>query len=180
MRITALETIQLAEFSNLVWVELHTDQGLTGIGETFRNPEATVAYLHETCAPYLLGKDPLQIERHAHALMAEVGNHFAGFPSRSIEVRGNSAVDLALWDLFGKAAGPAAPSAPGRSQPGKNPRSTTPAPAPPTTGSRAATTTRCWCVRRGAAARIRSTISRPSTSVRPSWRNRCSPTASRR
>jgi galactonate dehydratase len=105
MRVTALETIQVAEFSNLLWVELHTDQGLTGIGETFRNPEATVAYLHETCAPYLLGKDPLQIERHAHALMAEVGNHFAGFPSRSIEVRGNSAVDLALWDLFGQAAG---------------------------------------------------------------------------
>jgi galactonate dehydratase len=105
MRITALETIQLAEYSNLVWVELQTDEGRTGLGETFRNPKATVAYLHETCAPYLLGKDPLQIERHARALMAEVGNHFSGFPSRSIEVRGNSAVDLALWDLFGQAAG---------------------------------------------------------------------------
>jgi L-alanine-DL-glutamate epimerase-like enolase superfamily enzyme len=105
MRITALETIQVPEYSNLVWVELRTDEGLTGLGETFRNPEATVAYLHETCAPYLLGKDPLQIERHARALMAEVGNHFAGYPSRSIELRGNSAVDLALWDLFGKAAG---------------------------------------------------------------------------
>jgi galactonate dehydratase len=105
MKITALETIQVAEFSNLVWVELHTDEKLTGLGETFRNPEATVAYLHETCAPYLLGKDPLQIERHARALMVEVGNHFAGFPSRSVEVRGNSAVDLALWDLFGQAAG---------------------------------------------------------------------------
>jgi L-alanine-DL-glutamate epimerase-like enolase superfamily enzyme len=105
MKITAVETIQIAEFSNLVWVELHTDEGLVGLGETFRNPQATVAYIHETCAPYLLGKDPLQIERHAHALMHEVGNHFAGFPSRSVEVRGNSAVDCALWDLFGKAAG---------------------------------------------------------------------------
>jgi L-alanine-DL-glutamate epimerase-like enolase superfamily enzyme len=37
--------------------------------------------------------------------MHEVGNHFAGFPSRSVEVRGNSAVDCALWDLFGQAAG---------------------------------------------------------------------------
>ncbi|MGH6912406.1 MAG: mandelate racemase/muconate lactonizing enzyme family protein [Geminicoccales bacterium] len=105
MRITAVDTIQLAELSNLVWVELHTDEGLVGLGETFRNPQATVAYIHETCAPYLLGKDPLQIERHAHALMHEVGNHFAGFPSRSVEVRGNSAVDCALWDLFGKATG---------------------------------------------------------------------------
>jgi L-alanine-DL-glutamate epimerase-like enolase superfamily enzyme len=105
MRITALETIHLAEYSNLVWVELHTDEGLSGLGETFRNPQATVAYLHETCAPYLVGKDPLQIERHHQALMGEVGNHFSGFPSRSIEVRGNSAVDLALWDLLGQAAG---------------------------------------------------------------------------
>jgi galactonate dehydratase len=105
MKITAVDTIQLAEFSNLVWVELHTDEGLVGLGETFRNPQATAAYIHETCAPYLLGKDPLQVERHAHALMREVGNHFAGFPSRSVEVRGNSAVDCALWDLFGKAAG---------------------------------------------------------------------------
>jgi galactonate dehydratase len=105
MKITALETIQVAEYSNLVWVELQTDAGLTGLGETFRNPLATVAYLHETCAPYLLGKDPLQIERHHRALMWEVGNHFTGYPSRSVEVRGNSAVDIALWDLFGQAAG---------------------------------------------------------------------------
>jgi L-alanine-DL-glutamate epimerase-like enolase superfamily enzyme len=105
MKITALETVQVQEFSNLVWLELTTDQGLTGLGETFRNPQATIAYLHETCAPYLLGKDPLQIERHHQALMWEVGNHFSGFPTRSIEVRGNSAVDLALWDLLGQAAG---------------------------------------------------------------------------
>jgi L-alanine-DL-glutamate epimerase-like enolase superfamily enzyme len=105
MKITAVDTIQVAAFRNLVWVEIHTDEGLVGLGETFRNPEATAAYIHETCAPYLLGKDPLQVERHAHALMHEVGSHFAGFPSRSVELRGNSAVDCALWDLFGKAAG---------------------------------------------------------------------------
>jgi galactonate dehydratase len=81
MKISAVETIQVAEYGNLVWVELHTDEGLSGLGETFRNPEATVAY--ETCAPYLLGKDPLRIERHARALMTEVGNHFMGFPSRA-------------------------------------------------------------------------------------------------
>jgi galactonate dehydratase len=105
MRITAIDTLQIAAYGNLVWVEIHTDEGLVGLGETFRNPAATTAYIHETCAPYLLGKDPLQIERHAHALMHEVGSHFAGFPSRSVELRGNSAVDGALWDLFGKAAG---------------------------------------------------------------------------
>lgn len=105
MKITAIETIQLHEFSNMVWVEVHTDEGLIGLGETFRNPEAVVTYIHETAAPYLVGKGPLQIERHANALMRRVGSHFQGFPSRSVEIRGNSALDLALWDLFGKAAG---------------------------------------------------------------------------
>jgi L-alanine-DL-glutamate epimerase-like enolase superfamily enzyme len=103
MKITAVETVQLTEFGNVVWVRIHTDEGLVGLGETFRNPRAVIAYIHETCAPYLIGKDPLQVERHHDALMNRVGNHFAGFPSRSVEIRGNSAVDLALWDLAGKA-----------------------------------------------------------------------------
>ncbi|YBV94034.1 hypothetical protein M1D80_05155 (plasmid) [Phyllobacteriaceae bacterium JZ32] len=58
MIVTGLETIQLVEFSNIVWVRLHTDEGLIGLGETFRNPEAVVAYVHETCAPFLTGKNP--------------------------------------------------------------------------------------------------------------------------
>lgn len=105
MKITAVETIQVEEFSNFLWLRLETDEGLVGLGETARNPAATAAYIHETCAPYLLGQSPLDVERHAHALTETVGNRFAGYPSRSIEMRGNSAVDLALWDLFGKALG---------------------------------------------------------------------------
>ena len=36
MKITALETIRLDEFPNvLLWVRLHTDEGLSGLGETF-------------------------------------------------------------------------------------------------------------------------------------------------
>lgn len=105
MKITAVETVQVPDYSNLVWVLVETDEGITGLGETFRNPEASAAYIHETCAPYLLGKDPRDIERHAYALVNEVGNKFSGYPSRSIEMRGNSAVDLALWDIFGKAMG---------------------------------------------------------------------------
>ena len=105
MKITGVETIQLAEHGNLVWVRLHTDEGIVGLGETFRNPLATIAYIHETCVPYLIGKDPTQRELHGHALMNRVGNHFNGFPTRSVELRGNSAVDMALWDIAGKIAG---------------------------------------------------------------------------
>ena len=34
MKITAIETIHNKNFSNLVWVKIHTDEGLTGLGET--------------------------------------------------------------------------------------------------------------------------------------------------
>ncbi|HCL67837.1 MAG TPA: hypothetical protein DIC56_23985 [Rhizobium sp.] len=102
MKITGVETIQMREASNLVWVQLHTDEGLVGLGETFRNPEAVIAYVHETCAPALIGQDPTRRAYLAHNLARKVGNHFNGFPSRSVEISGNSAVDLALWDLFGK------------------------------------------------------------------------------
>ena len=102
MKIIGVETLQMKEAGNLVWVQLHTDEGLIGLGETFRNPEAVIAYVHETCAPALVGKDPARRTALSHDLARRVGNHFNGFPSRSVEVSGNSAVDLALWDLFGK------------------------------------------------------------------------------
>lgn len=105
MKITAVETVHVESFGNILWVRVHTDDGLVGTGETFRNAKATAAYVHETCAPYLLGKDPRRIERHHHALMHEIGNHFDGFPTRSVELRGNSALDLALWDILGQALG---------------------------------------------------------------------------
>jgi galactonate dehydratase len=60
----------------------------------------TLAYVHEIAAPYLLGQDPLRIDRHARQLYG-----YLGFNSTGAEARGNSAIDLALWDLFGKATG---------------------------------------------------------------------------
>ena len=70
MRVTAVETIQLAEFANLLWVQVHTDEGPVGLGETFFGADAVAAYIHESAAPYLLGKDPLRIDEHSHGLRA--------------------------------------------------------------------------------------------------------------
>lgn len=100
MKITSIETVRLAEFANLVWVRLHTDEGLVGLGETFMGAGAVEAYLHETVAPKLIGRDPLQIEAINHDLLGYLGWRGAG-----VETRGNSAIDIALWDLFGKALG---------------------------------------------------------------------------
>src|SRR5918997_2634109 len=98
MKVTRIDTLRLDEFPNILFVQVHTDQGLVGLGETFFGARAVEAYLHETVAPYLLGKNPLQIDRHAKALYG-----YLGYRSSGVETRGNSAVDIALYDLWGKA-----------------------------------------------------------------------------
>ena len=97
MKITAIETIRLEEFANLLWVRVHTDEGLTGLGETFFMARTVEAYMHEVVAPRMLGRDPLAIDRIAKDLTG-----YVGFRSTGAEMRGNSAFDIALWDLFGK------------------------------------------------------------------------------
>ena len=99
-KITQLETIRLREFPNILWVRLHTDEGLVGLGETFMGAQAVEAYLHEWVAPRLKGQDPLAIEARNRDLTG-----YLGWRGSGVETRGNSAVDIALWDIFGKAAG---------------------------------------------------------------------------
>jgi L-alanine-DL-glutamate epimerase-like enolase superfamily enzyme len=100
VKITAVETLHLAEFENLLWLRVHTDQGISGLGETFFMPRAVEAYVHETLAPKVLGRDPRAIDRLAKDLVP-----YIGFRSGGVEVRGNSAFDIALWDIFGKLTG---------------------------------------------------------------------------
>ena len=99
MQITQVETIRLGEFPNIIWVRLHTDEGLVGLGETFMGAAAVEAYLHEWVAPKLLGQDPLAIESRNRDITG-----YLGWRGSGVETRGNSAVDIALWDIFGKAA----------------------------------------------------------------------------
>lgn len=98
MKITCVETLRLGEFANILFVRVHTDAGIVGLGETWFGSQAVEAYIHESAAPKLLGQHPLHIERHARALTG-----YLGYRSSGAETRGNSAIDIALWDIFGKA-----------------------------------------------------------------------------
>lgn len=100
MKITALETLRIAERPNLIWLMVHTDAGLTGLGETFFGATTVEAHVHDWLAPRVIGRDPLAID----ALSADLAG-YVGFRSSGAEMRGNSAFDIALWDLFGKAVG---------------------------------------------------------------------------
>jgi len=96
--VTALHTIRIAERPNLIWLEVQTDDGCVGLGESFRGAQAVEAVIHETVAPWLIGRDAAQIEAISHHLTTP----YLGFHSSSAEMRAASAVDIALWDLVGQ------------------------------------------------------------------------------
>jgi L-alanine-DL-glutamate epimerase-like enolase superfamily enzyme len=97
VKVTAIETIRVGEFPNLLWVQVLTDEGVTGLGETFYGPAAAEGHIHGIIAPYLIGKDPRNIEAHQAHLTG-----YIGFTGASAEMRGRSAIDIALWDILGQ------------------------------------------------------------------------------
>ena len=99
MNITKLETLRIRERPNLLWIQVYTNEGIVGLGETFFGAETVEAYIHEFVAPRVIGRDPLQIDLLSSDLVG-----YLGFRSSGAEVRGNSAFDIALWDIFGKVA----------------------------------------------------------------------------
>ena len=101
MKITAIRTFRLEEFANVLWVHVETDAGITGLGETFYGAGAVEAHIHDVLSHRLLGKDPLRIEQLARELV----NLPLAQASTGAEYRGASAIDLALWDIFGKLCG---------------------------------------------------------------------------
>ena len=100
MKVTAIETIRVDEFPNILWVQIHTDEGLIGLGETFYGPAAAEAHIHQLIAPKLIGRDPRNVEAHQNNLIG-----YIGFVGSSAEMRGRAAIDIALWDILGQSAG---------------------------------------------------------------------------
>jgi galactonate dehydratase len=98
VKITAIETVRTEEFANVIWVRVHTDAGFIGLGETFYGAGAVQSHIHDTLAARLLGRDPLRIE----AIHRDMVNLPMAQSSTGVEYRAASAVDIALWDLFGK------------------------------------------------------------------------------
>jgi galactonate dehydratase len=108
MKITAVETIYIPRGVTVhvgaityLWVRIHTDEGIIGLGESYPNAEAEASIVHSRLAAVLLGKDPSAIDRlWADMFLAVSYSGWAGAEMRAI-----SAVDIALWDLLGKAMG---------------------------------------------------------------------------
>jgi len=108
MKITAIETILYttgvvvhAGRIAWLWVRVHTDEGIVGLGETYPSGEGERAIVEKHLARILLGQDPRDIERLWQDMFLAVS--YPGWAGA--EMRAISAMDLALWDLAGKAAG---------------------------------------------------------------------------
>jgi len=97
-RITQIETLTHPKYPKIVWVNLTSDDGFTGHGETSFGPEAVEAFIHNDVAPYLLGKNPDRLDRH----WREINRRGLTNRSRGVEMRALSALDMALWDLFAR------------------------------------------------------------------------------
>jgi galactonate dehydratase len=103
VKITDVETFIVGtDWRNLTIVRLHTDEGLTGLGEArmVNHTEALVGYLAEAAPRHVVGHDPFRIEE----LVKKMGRDDF---SRAGEVMssGIAAFETACWDIIGKALG---------------------------------------------------------------------------
>jgi galactonate dehydratase len=99
MKITALKTF--VHSSGNFFVKVETDEGLYGIGEAgLKRRGSAIAEVVKSFEPDLIGENPSRIE-HLWQIMFRGGF----FPGGVIQSSAVSAVDIALWDLKGKALG---------------------------------------------------------------------------
>ena len=102
MKIADIKVLTACPARNFVTVKIITEDGTIGWGDATLNGRemAVVAYLEEHVVPCLIGKDAHQIEDIWHYLYR--GAYWRRGP---VTMTAIASIDLALWDIKGKAAG---------------------------------------------------------------------------
>jgi galactonate dehydratase len=99
LRITRLETFKVKP--RWLFLKVHTDAGIVGLGEPIVEGRAdTVATAIKEIEPYLVGKDPRRVVHHWQAIYRHA--FYRGGPILTSALSG---IDMALWDIKGKALG---------------------------------------------------------------------------
>lgn len=99
MRVTKLETFLVKP--RWLFLKVHTDAGIVGWGEPIVEGRAkTLATAIEELGEYLIGKDPRDITHHWQAMYRHA--FYRGGPVLTSAISG---IDMALWDIKGKALG---------------------------------------------------------------------------
>jgi galactonate dehydratase len=105
MKITSVEAIPASSpgafgvTRNYVFVKIETDEGITGWGEATCGP-LSVANMVDEFGELLIGKDPHRIEEHWQRLY-----HHFHVRGGVIQMSAISGIEIALWDIKGKALG---------------------------------------------------------------------------
>lgn len=100
MKITKFEIRKVPP--SWVWLFIHTDAGISGIGEPFlENHGDSVIAEVQRLEPLLIGRDPRQIEQLWDAMY----NAGVGYKGGPVTMSALSGIDMALWDIAGKEAG---------------------------------------------------------------------------
>ncbi|GGR65133.1 dehydratase [Streptomyces roseolus] len=103
VRITRISThVVGTPWRNLTYVLVHTDEGLTGVGETrmLGHTDALLGYLREAEANHIAGSDPFAVEDLVRRMKyGDFGR--AG----EIVMSGIAVIETACWDIKGKALG---------------------------------------------------------------------------
>jgi galactonate dehydratase len=99
LRVTRLETLMVKP--RWLFLKVHTDAGIVGLGEPIIEGRAeTVATAVKEIEPYLKGKDPRRVAHHWQAIYRHA--FYRGGPILTSALSG---IDMALWDIKGKALG---------------------------------------------------------------------------
>ncbi len=101
MKITGISTHVIGTaWRNLTIVEVHTDAGISGLGEVrmLNHTDALLGYLHEAVPNHILGTDPFDVESLVHR-MTRHDYARAG----EIAMSALATVEIACWDIQGKA-----------------------------------------------------------------------------
>jgi L-rhamnonate dehydratase len=103
MDLLALPSDSMASFRFHGWliVEVFTDAGHVGIGNAALAPRVAQQIVDVYLKPTLIGRDPWDVE----ALWQHMYRNTMAFGRKGIGMAAISAVDIALWDILGKAAG---------------------------------------------------------------------------
>jgi L-alanine-DL-glutamate epimerase-like enolase superfamily enzyme len=102
MDLLALPQSSMKTFAFHGWliVEVEADDGTVGIGNAALAPLVTKALIDQYLTPLLVGQNPWDIE----FLWQHMYRNTMAFGRKGVGMTAISAVDIALWDLLGKAA----------------------------------------------------------------------------
>ncbi|MBN2239824.1 MAG: mandelate racemase/muconate lactonizing enzyme family protein [Dehalococcoidales bacterium] len=112
MKLTKLETfiveVPPPGYGGNYWffIKLHTDEGIYGIGETatlgvfYRMQKSYVTLMEEIFESHLKGQDPMNRERLSKTVYSALSCRHTEYLTQGLV----SAIDVALWDIAGKAS----------------------------------------------------------------------------